>query len=175
MTTTEQNSCPFPESLKDLEVYRYGHLPMAAAYCRQLQLAETINTLVPSEMQLTPGVAVQAMVLDVLSGRSPLYHVKDFLASQDRELLLGEDIDPERFSDYTLARTLDSLRHMARAGSSPNWGLKRSGFFSWTHPPSALTRHQPVYGANTSAMKTKVAPRSHGVTAKITSLNSSSS
>jgi hypothetical protein len=58
MKMTEQDSQPFPEALKDLEVYSYGHLPMAAAYCRQLQLAETINSLVPSEMQLSPGVAV---------------------------------------------------------------------------------------------------------------------
>src|SRR5690554_2772441 len=129
MTTTEQNSCPFPEALKDLEVYRYGHLPMAAAYCRQLQLAETIHTLVLSEMQLTPGVAVQAMVLDVLSGRSPLYHVKDFLASQDRELLLGEDIDPERFSDYTLARTLDSLAAYGTGRIITELGIKAVRLF----------------------------------------------
>jgi hypothetical protein len=33
--------------------------------------------------------AVQAMVLDTLSGRTPLYHIKDFMANQDIELLLG--------------------------------------------------------------------------------------
>ncbi len=106
---TEQEGHPLLGALKDVEVFSYGHLPMVAAYCRHLQLAQTINALVPSEMHLSPGMAVQAMVLDVLSGRSPLYHVKDFLASQDRELLLGEDIDPACFSDYTLARSLDSL------------------------------------------------------------------
>lgn len=126
---TEQDIHPFPESLKDLEVYSYGHLPMAAAYCRQLQLAETINSLVPSEMQLAPGVGVQAMVLDVLSGRSPLYHVKDFLASQDRELLLGEDIDPERFSDYTLARTLDSLAAYGTGRIITELGIKAVRLF----------------------------------------------
>lgn len=126
---TQQDSQTFPEALKDLEVYSYGHLPMAAAYCRQLQLVETINSLVPSEMQLSPGVAVQAMVLDVLSGRSPLYHVKDFLASQDRELLLGEDIDPERFSDYTLARTLDSLAAYGTGRIITELGIKAVRLF----------------------------------------------
>lgn len=109
MERTEQGIDPLLASLKDVEVYQHGHLPLAAAYCRQLQLAETINTLIPSEMQLSPGMAVTAMVLDVLSGRSPLYHVKDFLAGQDRELLLGEAVDPDHFSDYTLARSLDAL------------------------------------------------------------------
>lgn len=109
MEMTDQDTNQLLASLKDVEVYQHGHLPLAAAYCRQLQLAETINALVPSEMQLSPGLAVTAMVLDVLSGRSPLYHVKDFLAGQDRELLLGEDQDPERFGDYTLARALDAV------------------------------------------------------------------
>src|SRR5665647_1218594 len=109
MEMTEQDTHQLLASLKGVEVYQHGHLPLAAAYCRQLQLAETINALIPSEMQLSPGLAVTAMVLDVLSGRSPLYHVKDFLAGQDRELLLGEELDPERFSDYTLARALDAI------------------------------------------------------------------
>ena len=109
MTMADQDINQLLASLKDVDVYNHGHLPLAAAYCRYLQLAETINTLVASEMQLSPGQAVTAMVLDVLSGRSPLYHVKDFLCSQDIELLLGEDLDPERFSDYTLARSLDAI------------------------------------------------------------------
>ncbi|NCC85617.1 MAG: IS1634 family transposase [Clostridia bacterium] len=109
MTITDQDNSQLLASLKDVNVYSHGHLPMAAAYCRHLQIAQTIDTLAASEMQLSPGQAVTAMVLDVLSGRSPLYHVKDFLAGQDIELLLGEDLDPERFSDYTLARSLDAI------------------------------------------------------------------
>lgn len=129
MKMTEQARHPFPEALKDFDVYRYGHLPMAAAYCRQLQLSETINSLVPSDMQLSPGVAVQAMVLDVLSGRSPLYHVKGFLASQDRQLLLGEDVDPKRFSDYTLARTLDKLAAYGTGRIITELGVRAVRFF----------------------------------------------
>lgn len=109
MTMTDQDNSQLLASLKDVNVYSHGHLPLAAAYCRHLQIAQTINTLTASEMQLSPGQAVTAMVLDVLSGRSPLYHVKDFLAGQDVELLLDEDLDPERFNDYTLARSLDAI------------------------------------------------------------------
>jgi transposase len=109
MTMIDQNDKPLLAALKEVNIYTHGHLPMAAAYCRHLQLTEVINTLVQSEMQLSPGQAVSAMVLDVLSGRSPLYHVKDFLSGQDTELLLGEDLEPERFSDYTLARSLDAI------------------------------------------------------------------
>ena len=124
MEMADQDTNLLLASLKDVEVYQHGHLPLAAAYCRQLQLAETINTLVPSEMQLSPGLAVTAMVLDVLSGRSPLYHVKDFLAGQDRELLLGEDLDPERFGDYTLARSLDAVAAFGTGRIVTELGIK---------------------------------------------------
>lgn len=60
-------------------------------------------------MELKPGLVVQAMVLDVLSGRNPLYHVEDFLARQDIPLLLGEEVDAHMFNDTNLARSLDVL------------------------------------------------------------------
>ena len=84
-----------PASLRDLkgvDIYTHGHLPVAAAYCRRLGLVELVNNLVPSEMELKPGLVVQAMVLDTLSGRTPLYRVKDFMAGQDIELLLGTHV-----------------------------------------------------------------------------------
>jgi hypothetical protein len=39
------------------------------------------------------------MVLDTLSGRTPLYRLKEFFQEKDTELLLGSTIDPEHFSD----------------------------------------------------------------------------
>jgi transposase len=49
------------------------------------------------------------MVLDTLSGRSPLYRLHDFMAGQDVELLLGEKIDADALSDINIGRTLDSI------------------------------------------------------------------
>jgi len=95
--------------LKDALIYNYGHLPVAAAYCRRIGLVETINHTVQSQMHVQPGLVVQAMVLDVLSGRNPLYRVESFLARQDIELLLGETIDAHAFNDTTLARSLDAI------------------------------------------------------------------
>ena len=101
-----------PASLRDLkgvDIYTHGHLPVAAAYCRRLGLVELVNNLVPSEMELKPGLVVQAMVLDTLSGRTPLYRVKDFMAGQDVELLLGTHVSPAAFNDTNLARSLDAI------------------------------------------------------------------
>lgn len=95
--------------LKEAKVYEYGHLPMVAAYCRSLGLVERVNHLVQSQMQLQPGLVVQAMVLDVLSGRNPLYRVESFISRQDTELLLGEPVDAHTFNDTNLARSLDAI------------------------------------------------------------------
>lgn len=96
-------------ALKGAEIFTHGHLPVAAAYCRRLGLVDIINQLVPSQMKLKPGLVVQAMVLDTLSGRTPLYHIKDFMANQDIELLLGTFVDPDSFNDTNLGRSLDAI------------------------------------------------------------------
>jgi transposase len=85
------------------------HLPIVAAYAHRVRLVETINRLVPSEMEQDPGTLTLAMVLDALSGRHPLYRIGAFFENQDRELLLGEDVDREYLSDDTFGRLLDRL------------------------------------------------------------------
>ena len=60
-------------------------------------------------LEFTCMVVVQAMVLDVLHGRSPLYRIEQFIEQQHRELLLGQEIDPHLFNDTTIARSLDAL------------------------------------------------------------------
>lgn len=82
---------------------------MAAAYCRQLGLVELVNRLVPTQMHVQPGLLVQAMVLDTLSGRTPLYRLERFMAHQDRELLLGTSVAASAFNDNNLARGLDAI------------------------------------------------------------------
>jgi transposase len=101
-----------PASLHDLkgtDIYTHGYLPIAAAYCRQLDLVELVNSMVPCEMELKPGLVVQAMVLDTLSGRTPLYRLENFMAEQDIELLLGTAVSPWAFNDTNLARSLDAI------------------------------------------------------------------
>ena len=75
------------EALEGAEIFNYGHLPGAAAYCRRLGVVDIVNDIVASQMDLQPGVVVQAMVLDTLSGRSPRYRLKEFLTGRDVELL----------------------------------------------------------------------------------------
>jgi hypothetical protein len=58
--------------------FTHASLPVAAAYCRTLDVMGVVNRIVPTEMRLSPGLAVQAMVLDVLSCKNPLYQIEQF-------------------------------------------------------------------------------------------------
>ncbi len=82
-------------------------LPVVREYAKQIKLVETINTMVDCQMDLTPGDAVLAMVMDTLCGRSPLYRLKDSMKDQDIELLIGKPIAPELFNDTNLGRGMD--------------------------------------------------------------------
>ena len=93
----------------DSEIYQHAHLPAVAAYCRELGLIDLINEMVPSKMNVRPGQIIQAMVLDTLSGRSPLYLLEDFMADQDIDLLIGENISADKFNDTNIARALDAI------------------------------------------------------------------
>jgi transposase len=99
------------EMLKGADFFSHGFLPAAAAYCRRLSLVELVDRMVPTQMELRPGLAVQAMVLDVLQGRNPLYRVEHSMArtDMDMELLLGEKVEPHMFNDTNLSRSLDAI------------------------------------------------------------------
>ena len=92
-----------------MKITRPNHLPIAAAFCRRNWLAETINRVVPTQMEVDVGTIVQAMVLDTLSGRSPLYRLADFFRHQDTELLLGRRIPQTAFNDTTVGRAMDAI------------------------------------------------------------------
>ena len=85
------------------------HMPIVKDYAKKIGLVETIDRLVDTQMELSPGMAVFGMVLDTLSGRTPLYRLTEFFEEKDTELLLGAPIEPERFCDYNLGRSMDKI------------------------------------------------------------------
>lgn len=95
-----------PENLTFSEV---GHLPIVKDFAKKIKLVETLDALVDSQMDLSPGITVLAMVLDTLSGRTPLYRLEEFFQEKDTELILGHDCKPELFCDYNLGRVLDKI------------------------------------------------------------------
>jgi transposase len=93
----------------EIEAYQVQHLPIIKAYADELGLVGLINHYVPTEMEVDAGTIVLGLVLDTLSGRSPLYRLEDFFRDQDTELLLGKTVAPGAFNDDQVGRVLDRL------------------------------------------------------------------
>ena len=93
--------------LEELKVKGVNHLPIIRAYAEKLRLAQIVNERVPSEMNIPPGVVILALVLDTLSGRTPLYRLDESFAGLDTEALLGQKIEAEELNDDLLGRVLD--------------------------------------------------------------------
>lgn len=89
-----------------------GFLPIVSAFVKKIGVSEEVDRLCPVESGLRPGQAVSAMILDTLSGRSPLYRFDRFISELDTELLLGEQLAAERFNDDALGRLLDRLHEV---------------------------------------------------------------
>jgi transposase len=96
------------ESL-DIDAERVDHLLIVKAFADDLDLVGTVNCLVPTQMGVKPGIVVLGLVLDTLTGRSPLYRLVDFFEGRDTELLLGERVAASAFNDDTVGRILDLL------------------------------------------------------------------
>ena len=92
--------------LSNVEAFEVHHWPIVRAYAQRLGLVEVINRFVPSEMTIDAGTVVLGLVIDTLSGRSPLYHLESFFEQQDRELLLGREVEASVFNDDSVGRVL---------------------------------------------------------------------
>ena len=135
------------EALAGADIFTHGQLPVAAAYCRRLGLVELVDQMVPTHMALRPGLVVQAMVLDTLSGRTPLYRVERFLAGQDVELLLGESVPAHAFNDTNLARSLDAMFEAGTSKIVTELGIRATSAFRLdTSVPSYDTTSTSVWG-----------------------------
>jgi hypothetical protein len=92
-----------------IEAYQVNHLPIIKAYADKIGLVDVINDLVPTEIEVDPGTMVLGLILDTLSGRSPLYRFEEFFAHQDIPLLLGKPLPPQALNDDNVGRVLDRL------------------------------------------------------------------
>jgi transposase len=94
---------------ENMQITDARFLPIISAYAEKIGLVERIDALLRCEMEVSPGRIVLAMILDALSGRSPLFRLNEFYADKDIELLLGEPIPLSKLSDDTLGRVLEKL------------------------------------------------------------------
>jgi transposase len=100
---------PIEERKQPIAVAQVNHLPVVADFARRLGLVEIVNRLVPVNMGVEPGVIVLGLVLDTLSGRSPLYHLESAFSDCDRAVLFGDALPANYFSDDNAGRVMDHL------------------------------------------------------------------
>ena len=80
--------------------------------CEDIDFEETLNRLLswdPARSKLSPGTRIKALVINILTGRDPLYKVERFYREQDVELLFGPGVTADDLNDDGLARALDKL------------------------------------------------------------------
>ena len=84
-------------------------LPIVSAFVKKIGLVEEIDRLCGSQSDVSSGHMVLALILDTLSGRSPLYRLERNFTDIDLELLLGENITPDKLNDDAVGRCLDRI------------------------------------------------------------------
>lgn len=83
-----------------------------AQVCRQLEIAKKVNRLVSwdeSQWNLSPGTLTVALVVNMLTGRRPLYRVWESYQRLDLPVLFDENVKLADLNDDAFGRTLDRL------------------------------------------------------------------
>src|SRR5690606_33128856 len=83
-----------------------------AEVCRQLNIRNMVNNLVDwdqTQCKRSPGTLTVALVLNMLSGRRPLYRVWEAFERLDLPVLFDEPVELEDLNDDAFGRTLDRL------------------------------------------------------------------
>ncbi len=93
----------------DLSGCNVSFLPIVSAFVKKIGVVEEVDRLCESQSDVNPGHMVLALILDTLSGRSPLYRLEQSFADMDLELLLGENITAAKLNDDAVGRCLDRI------------------------------------------------------------------
>jgi transposase len=86
-----------------------AHLPIVREYASRMGFVEIVDKALACDMRVSPGKILLALVMNVLSGRSPLYRVEEFFRTHDVALLLGSDMTAEMLNDDAIGRVLDRI------------------------------------------------------------------
>ena len=114
-------------SIDTMTAINAGPTPLIAAICDDLGLESTLNELLPwhpSYRELSPGTLVKALIINILTSRTPLYLVEEFYDDHDVELLLGSNVKASQLNDDALGRVLDLLHKSEAWRVYSTWSLR---------------------------------------------------
>ncbi|TYT76203.1 IS1634 family transposase [Desulfobotulus mexicanus] len=95
---------PFQFEIADVD-----HLPIIRKFAEKLGISDIVNDMVSTGMNLDVGKTLIFLILDTLSGRSPLYRVADRYTDLEVEALMGAGFEPSSLLSHNLGRMLDCL------------------------------------------------------------------
>lgn len=98
--------------IHEMKVLQAGSAPLVAGLCQEIKLSEIVNSMVrwdPKQCRLSPGTLIQALVINVLTAKQPLYRIEEFYKNQDTELLFGPGVTADALNDDALGRALNKL------------------------------------------------------------------
>lgn len=91
------------------EIADVNHLPIVRKYINRLEIAQIVNEMVSSSMEIDIGETLVFLILDTLSGRSPLYRMAERHTNLDIEALMGTNFNPVALQAHNLGRAMDCL------------------------------------------------------------------
>src|SRR5690606_32589694 len=89
-----------------------------AGVCRQLRIAELVNRLVTwddTQWKRSPGTLIVALIINILTGRRPLYRVWESFERLDLPTLFDEPVQLADLNDDAFGRALDRLHASGNA------------------------------------------------------------
>ncbi len=97
--------------LSGFRVFSPGAAPLIASLCRICQVQQTVDQMVQwrETARLTPGQIVEALIINILCDRRPLWKMEQFFYEIDLSLLYGKEITPDHLNDDILGRCLDKI------------------------------------------------------------------
>ena len=98
--------------LQNINSLQVGPSAIIVELTREINLTQIINNQVnwdESQWKNSPGFYIEAMVLNILTDRKPLYRVSEFFENMDVEALFGPTVQASDFNDDALGNTLDRL------------------------------------------------------------------
>lgn len=75
--------------LYDLSVCNVSFLPIFSAFVKKIGVLEEVDRLCGSQSDISHGHMMLALILDTLSGRTPLYRLERSFIDMGLELFLG--------------------------------------------------------------------------------------
>lgn len=94
------------------EINNLGMKPVISAMCDALNISEIIYQFVgplDPRVKISIGTLIKVLIVNVLSGRTPLVHLENTFNEFECNILFGENIIPSDLNDDRLGKTLEIL------------------------------------------------------------------